>query len=84
MKITYLVKRGQAVGTVLTPHKHADGCFVVSKTRFSKDYTRLSDESEIPGWIKKGFSVRMSNHDVPSCRAPSLIAPSAIDVDDSK
>jgi hypothetical protein len=75
-KLTYTVTRGKAAGTVLTPHLHSDGSFVVSKTRFEKDYTRVNQESDLPAWVTQGYSVRMSN---PSAGCPpSLIAPKSI------
>ena len=77
-KIFAEVKRGKAVGTELTPHVHKDGCFVVSKTRFEKDYVRVSDEAELINWVNDGYSVRMSNPEMPSTKSPSLISPSSI------
>ncbi|MCD9029576.1 hypothetical protein LDO26_15385 [Luteimonas sp. BDR2-5] len=81
MKISSVVKRGKAIGTILTPHKHADGMFIVSTTRFERDYIRISDEAQLPQLISKGFKVRMSKHDAPNHRAPSLIAPASITVE---
>ena len=78
-KIRYVVKRGRSVGTVLTPHLHEDNHFVVSFTRYAKDYQRVKDEKDLPDWIAKGFSVRMSNPSVKSHRSPSLIAPASIE-----
>lgn len=79
-KIEAKVKRGQFAGTVLTPHRHADGMFVVSKTRFEKDYIRVADEANLEKWINDGYGVRMSNCEVFPRRAPSLIAPSSIKI----
>jgi hypothetical protein len=73
-KLTFTVKRGKSIGTVLTPHRHGDGFFVVSMTRFKDDYIRVKDESDLSDWINKGFSVRMSDQ---GC-SPSLIAPASI------
>jgi hypothetical protein len=56
----------------------ADGCFVVSKTRFDKDYVRLTGELEIAGWLQRGYHLLMSNQAVEGHRAPSLIAPASI------
>jgi hypothetical protein len=78
IRLHAIVKRGQAAGTVLRPHRHADSCFVVSKTRFEKDYIRVSDEALLMDWVRQGYSVRMSNVDVRGTRSPSLIAPSSI------
>ena len=73
------VRQGVAVGTVLRPHKHADGCYVVSETRFAKDYIRVPSEAKLPAWIAKGFGIRMSNPNAPTHRPPSLIVPASIE-----
>jgi len=36
-----VVQRGKTAGTVLVPHLHADDSYVVSLSRFEKDYVRL-------------------------------------------
>jgi hypothetical protein len=79
-KLTYTVARGQAAGTVLTPHLHSDGNFVVSKTRFEKDYIRVKNESDLPNWLAQGYSIRMSNPEVVGYPA-SLIAPKSIRIE---
>lgn len=79
MEIVATVKRGQYAGKSLFPHKHKDGTYVVSSTRFEKDYIYVHTLEEVKNHILEGFSVRMSN---PSegINASSLIAPSAITV----
>jgi hypothetical protein len=77
-KLQATVKRGKAIGTVLTPHRHSDGMYVVSLTRFEKDYIRVASEAELPDWLAKGYRIRMSNPLVDSHRSPSLIAPASI------
>ena len=77
-KLHAIVKRGKAIGTVLKPHLHPDGAYVVSMSRFKKDYIRLSNESELPSWVERGYRVRMSNPAVPNHKAASLIAPKSI------
>lgn len=72
------VKRGAAIGTILTPHRHSDGTYVVSMTRFEKDYIRVASEEELPAWLAKGYRVRMSNLSVANHKSPSLIAPASI------
>lgn len=79
-KLRYVVKRGRSVGTVLTPHLHEDRHYVVSLTRFEKDYKRVKDEQELVEWVKKGYSVRMSNSATESHRSPSLISPGSIEI----
>lgn len=69
------VTRGKFTGALLTPHRHADGCYVVSKTRFERDYIRVTSEAEIIEWLRRGYRLRMSN---PAVGAPSLIAPESI------
>lgn len=69
----YLVARGRVAGTVLSPHRYADGQFVVSKTRFESDQLRVA-EDEIGLYVAQGYGLRMSNPSVPSHRSPSLIA----------
>jgi len=78
-KLRYVVKRGRSVGTILTPHLHEDNHFVVSLTRYEKDYQRVKDEKDLPEWVRKGYSVRMSNPSVKSHRSPSLITPGSIE-----
>lgn len=78
-KIRYIVKRGQSVGTTLSPHLHADKHFVVSMTRFEKDYVRVDDEADLLKWVAKGYGVRMSNPDVKTHHSPSLISPGSIE-----
>ncbi len=71
------VSRGPKAGIILYPHRHRDGGYVVSMTRFEKDYIEVTDSSELLGWLEKGYRLRMSNKDggIP---APSLIEPGAI------
>ena len=79
-KIRYTVKRGRSISTVLSPHQHEDNHFVVSLSRFKKDYVRVKNEADLLDWIAKGYSIRMSNPDVKSHRSPSLISPGSIDI----
>jgi hypothetical protein len=79
-KLRYVVKRGQSVGTILTPHMHKGNHYVVSLTRFEKDYIRVKIEKDLPEWVSQGYSVRMSNASVKTHRSSSLIAPSSIDI----
>lgn len=72
--LSYRVTRGKHAGQVLTPHAHEDGSFVVSKTRFVADYIRVKSEADLPGWLAKGYHLRMSRLG----RAPSLIMPTSI------
>lgn len=38
------VSRGTKTGEFLFPHKHEDGTYVVSKTRFEDDYVRVGND----------------------------------------
>jgi hypothetical protein len=71
------VSRGPKAGTLIYPHKHEDGAYVVSMTRFERDYKRIFNPSELLGWLEKGYRLRMSNPPA-GVAAPSLIAPSSI------
>lgn len=71
------VSRGPKAGTVLYPHIHADGCYVVSLTRFGKDYIRVADPAALLGWLEKGYRLRMSNEKA-GVASPSLIEPGSI------
>ena len=79
MKIEALVKRGQHIGKKLYPHLHKDGAYVVSMTRFEKDYIRVFTMEDVKNHISKGYSVRMSNPTA-GISASSLMAPSGITV----
>lgn len=78
-KLQATVKRGKAIGTILKPHIHSDGMYVVSMTRFERDYIRVSSEVELSDWLAKGYRIRMSNPSVPNHKSPSLIAPASIE-----
>lgn len=71
------VSRGANAGTILYPHRHGDGAYVVSMTRFERDYIRVADPSELLGWLERGYRLRMSNPGA-GIPAPSLIEPRSI------
>jgi len=71
------VSRGARSGELLFPHKHEDGSYVVSKTRFEADYIRVTSETDILPWLEKGYGLRMSNP-ANGITAPSLITPESI------
>jgi hypothetical protein len=71
------VSRGPNKGQLLYPHKHDDGAYVVSMTRFERDYERVTDPAELLAWLQKGYRLRMSNSGA-GIVAPSLIKPDAI------
>lgn len=69
----YVVSRGKAAGTVLRPYVQASH-FIVSPTRFEKDYIRVPVDQPLEPFLKRGFSLRMSALGV----APSLISAASI------
>lgn len=77
--LKYVVKRGRGIGSVLRPHKHEDGMYVVSMTRFAQDYVRLPDIESVVDWAKRGYKVRMSGKDSKTHKSPSLISPDMIE-----
>ena len=79
MEISAKVKRGNNAGSPLYPHLHADGMYVVSKSRFECDYIRLANLHEVATYIKDVYSVRMSNPNK-GVLAASLISPDSISV----
>jgi hypothetical protein len=80
VEISYKVSRGLGSGTVLHPHRHDDGMYVASKTRFERDYIRVATVGELLILIGNGFSIRMSCPGSKTHAAPSLISPSSISV----
>lgn len=76
MKLVYTVKRGRVAGQVMTPHKHKDGMYVASKTRFEEDYIREPTIERLVPHIERGMSIRMSVLGT----AASLISPASIEI----
>ncbi|MDO4937761.1 MAG: hypothetical protein Q4E62_07585 [Sutterellaceae bacterium] len=58
--IHYIPSRGNNAGKVMVPHQTKSGEYVVSMTRFQKDYVYVSTLEEILENVKKGFGIRMS------------------------
>jgi hypothetical protein len=71
MKITYKVIKGKNANNLFEPHKHKNGKFAVSKTRFVADYIYVNTYEEIITHLNKGYKVRMS--DPITHESPSLI-----------
>lgn len=69
-----MVSRGPKAGTMLRPHVHADGCHVVSPTRFEADYIRVPADQPLDDYLRRGLKLRMSAPGI----APSLISPDSI------
>lgn len=77
-ELHFVVRRGKAAGVSLYPHVHSDGCYVVSPSRFEKDYIQVRSIDEVKAYLRRGYSLRMSNENAAGHRAPSLITPSSI------
>tara|TARA_R110001599_G_C12238176_1_gene658602 strand:+ start:46 stop:1164 length:1119 start_codon:yes stop_codon:yes gene_type:complete len=80
LHISAKVARGQHKGETLLPHRHpdADDKYVVSKTRFVKDYVYLDNIGDIPQYLDRGYGLRMSMPK--SSVAASLVVPGSITV----
>ena len=78
LELFFTVIRGSEPGVVLKPHKHEDGLYVASMSRFEKDYVRVASIRELRILAKHGFSIRMSNKDSKRHRSPSLISPESV------
>lgn len=76
VKLHAFVMRGKNAGLMLFPHRHEDGKYVVSKTRFEKDYERVEAHEVLP-MLEKGYGLRMSNA-AEGITAPRLIVPESI------
>ncbi|MGY4349725.1 hypothetical protein ACVWXM_006218 [Bradyrhizobium sp. GM7.3] len=72
-----VIARGKNKGIKLYPHRHEDGMYVVSPTRFERDYIRIPSKEGLVEWLSKGYRLRMSNS-VAGVSAPSLIRPTSI------
>jgi len=71
--VHYTIKCGKNAGVLLRPHRHLDGKYVVSPSRFSRDYLRFNSIDEaVAVATAKGFGIRMSDPGNPKL-APSLI-----------
>lgn len=80
----YNVKqRGKFKGYIQTPHRNKEGNFVVSLSRYKKDYIFVQNEAELRSWVEAGYSVRMSNINFEGTKAPNLIRPESIQFADS-
>ena len=76
IQISARISSGKNTGTELQPHKHKDGLYVASKTRFEKDYHRVDSVDDLIRYIETGHSVRMSAPGI----SPSLISPDSLKV----
>lgn len=79
MKIYSKVSRGPQKGETVTPHLHKDGTYIVSPTRFEKDYVRVNTLTEFASQIRRGLKGRMSS---PTVKGPRLFSPSSIVIEE--
>lgn len=78
MKIIAKVSRGPQKGEIVTPHRHEDGTYVVSPTRFEVDYIRIATLEEFASKIREGLKGRMSS---PAVKGPRLFSPKSITIE---
>ena len=65
-KISAIKRRGNMQGAHLEPHRFPGGYYVVSKGGNTKDLAiQVHDQSELEGWVQRGYSIRMSATGVP-------------------
>jgi len=65
------VKSGQYKDQLLFPHKHQNGMYVATTSRYEEDYIRVSTIEELEALVKSGYGARMSNPN--NDNAPSYI-----------
>jgi hypothetical protein len=73
-------RSGQFRGAALYPHKHADGTYVATTSKFEVDYVRVDTLEELRALINAGYGARMSNPDIP--QPASYITRNHIDLTD--
>lgn len=74
MSLTYTVKRGSEVGSILTPHKYKCGRYVVSSTKRIIDYRYHATLDDAEKDLRAtGDRVRMSDKSSIKPKPPSLI-----------
>ena len=75
------VARGKHKGKPLFPHKHEDGKYVATTSRFEDDYVRVDTLEELAVLVLAGYGARMSNAETGN--APSYIVNKNISLGDS-
>jgi hypothetical protein len=53
--------RGEHKGKSIYPHKHKNGTYVASPSRFEVDYVHVNTEDELEALVRSGLSARMSS-----------------------
>ncbi len=71
ISIEYIPITGNHAGRIFKPHKFKDGLYVVSKTRFIKDYRYVKTYEEIVKYLDSGYKLRVS--DAVTKNSPCLV-----------
>lgn len=82
-KLVSKISKGKLKGHDLFPHKHVNGKYVASPSKFEIVYVYVDNENELEALIKSGLSARMSNPDI-EYNSPSLKIPKNINLIDGK
>ncbi len=80
-KLKAYKSRGEYKGEPIYPHKHKDGTYVASPSRFEVDYVYVDTEEELEALVRSGLGARMSSPDIK--QAASLISANNIEFTDS-
>lgn len=80
-KLRATISRGEHKDKPLYPHKHEDGKYVATTSRFEDDYIRVDTLEELEVLVRAGYGARMSNAKIGN--APSFIVSRNISVEDS-
>lgn len=72
--------RGDHKGKPIYPHKHKDGTYVASPSRFEVDYIHVNSEEELEALVRSGLGARMSSPEIK--QAASLITSENIEFAD--
>ncbi|MGY0312475.1 hypothetical protein BZA03_104170 [Alteromonas sp. I10] len=80
-KLKAYKNRGAHKGEPIYPHKHKDGTYVASLSRFEDDYIFVDTEDELEALVRSGLGARMSSPNIR--QAPSLITADSIKFSDS-
>ncbi|MGM0834042.1 MAG: hypothetical protein ACQEUK_14620 [Pseudomonadota bacterium] len=79
-KLIAYKSRGDHKGKSIYPHKHKDGTFVASPSRFEVDYIHVETEEELEALVRSGLGARMSSPEIK--QAASLITSEKIEFTD--
>ena len=79
-KLKAYKSRGEYKGESIYPHKHKDGTYVASPSRFEVDYVYVDTEEELEALVRSGLGARMSSPDIK--QAASLITADNIEFTD--